>query len=162
MMDITHMTHMTHSTEMTHMPGSQVVTCPSCEKKNRVPDIALGRPGCGFCKRALPWIVEANDETFVDVVDADLVVLVELYAAWSKPSLLVTPIVQRIALDYSGRLKVVRVNADRARRMQATHRLKGPPTLLIMKHGSLLDTIFGAQPEALVCRHLDDVLLTRT
>ena len=145
-----------------HMPGSQVVTCPSCEKKNRVPDIALGRPGCGFCKRVLPWIVEANDDTFVDVVDADLVVLVELYAPWSKPSLLVTPIVHRIALDYSGRLKVVRVNADRARRIQATHRLKGPPTLLIMKHGSLLDTIFGAQPEAMVCRHLDDVLLTRT
>ena len=143
------------------MTGSQIVTCPTCEKKNRVPDIALGKPGCGFCLRALPWIVEADDSTFVDIVDADLLVLVELYAIWSKPSGLVSPIVEQIALDYTGRVKVVRVNADKARWVQANYRLKGPPTLLIMKNGTLLDTIFGAQPAPMVCRHIDEALHRR-
>lgn len=141
--------------------GSQIVTCPSCQKKNRVPDVALGRPGCGFCQRALPWVVEADDSNFVDIADSDLAVLVEVYATWSKPSSLVTPIVQTIAEDYCGRLKIVRVNADRAPRILALHRLKGPPTVLLMKNGSVLDSLFGAQPDAILRKLLDSVLFQR-
>jgi len=141
--------------------GSSVVTCPSCQKKNRVPDVALGRPGCAHCQRALPWIVEADDSTFSDAIVCDLIVLVEEYANWSKPSLLVTPIVNQIAQDYSGRLKLVRVNADRSRRIEVQYKLKGPPTLVFLKDGHVLEHIFGAQPDKFVRRQLDSLFMAR-
>ena len=141
--------------------GSQVVVCPGCDAKNRIPDVGLGRPGCASCQRALPWIVEADDATFVNLADSDLLVLVEVYAAWSKPSGLVSPLVREIARDYAGRLKVVRVNADTAPRLLAAYRLKGPPTLLVMKNGAVVESLSGAQPDATVRKLLEGVLFQR-
>jgi thioredoxin 2 len=146
---------------MTAVMTSRVVKCQGCGKPNRAPAIALGRPGCGNCNRALPWIVEADDTTFSNVVVADLVVLVELWASWCRPSQLVSPIVERVANDYAGRVKVVRVDADRAPLLQAQLKLQGMPMLLFMWQGKVLDSMFGAQPEATVRQHLDECLNQR-
>jgi thioredoxin 2 len=141
--------------------ASRVVKCPSCEKQSRVPEVSLGRPGCGHCQRALPWIIDANDANFADIIVSDLTVLVELWAVWSKPSELVSPIVEQIAIDYAGRIKVVRIDADRTPRVQAAFRMKGPPMLTFMRHGRVLDSIFGAQPDRTVRTRLDGALLQR-
>ena len=49
---------------------STVITCPNCGKKNRVPTAAKGAPRCGNCHRSLPWVVDADDDTFPQVADA--------------------------------------------------------------------------------------------
>ena len=51
-------------------PGYTVVQCRTCGTKNRVPWQAEGVPRCGKCKSALPWIGEAGDDTFAEVVTA--------------------------------------------------------------------------------------------
>lgn len=48
---------------------SAIVTCPNCGKKNRVPAAASGYPRCGVCKSAVPWIVDAGDADFAEVVE---------------------------------------------------------------------------------------------
>ena len=137
----------------------KVVTCTSCKTKNQIPDEGYGRPQCGSCKRPLRWVVDAADTTYFSLVDSDLVVLVELYATWSKSSNLVSPIVDRLAGDYAGRVKVVRVNADECPGIQLAQSMKKPPTLLILKNGRPVNTIIGAQPEAIVRRQLEEYLL---
>lgn len=58
---------------------SAIVTCPNCGKKNRLPAAASGYPRCGVCKSAVPWIVDAGDADFAEVVEkAPQVVLVDL------------------------------------------------------------------------------------
>lgn len=141
--------------------GTEVVTCPGCDKKNRIPDVGLGRPGCASCQRALPWIVEADDSNFVNKADSDLAVLVEIYASWSKPCELLAPIVKQIAIDYAGRLKIVRVDADAAPHIMALHRVKGPPTILLMKNGGVLEMIFGAQPDATLRKAIEGIIFQR-
>jgi ribosomal protein L34E len=47
-----------------------IVECPNCGKKNRVPDSAAGTPRCGNCHKPLPWVADAGDDDFVDVVES--------------------------------------------------------------------------------------------
>lgn len=137
----------------------RTVTCTSCKTKNQIPDQGYGRPQCGSCRRPLRWVVDANDITYLNLVESDLIVLVELYATWSKPSGMVSPIVDRISVDYAGRLKVVRVNADECPGVQRSQSMTKPPTLVILKNGRAMNSIVGAQPEAIVRRQLDEFLV---
>lgn len=63
--------------------ASNVITCPACGTRNRVPAVASGTPTCAKCKKPLPWITAADDETFDQVTDSSKVtVLVDLWAPW--------------------------------------------------------------------------------
>lgn len=89
---------------------AEVTTCPSCGKRNRVPTAATGKPTCGACAAALPWIVEATDASFDDTVATTVPVLVDLWAPWCGPCRMVTPILEDLARQRAGHLKVVKVN----------------------------------------------------
>ncbi len=96
------------------MSGNEVVVCPACGVRNRVPSVAGGVPRCAACHRDLPWLVEAGEDNFDSMVDGRLPVLVDLWAPWCGPCRMVAPAVERSAQEFAGRLKVVKVNADQA------------------------------------------------
>lgn len=139
------------------MAGSsgRVVECVGCGVRARVPVQARGRARCPKCKTDLPWIVSAGSADFDAAVDTPLLTLVDLWAPWCGPCRMVSPVVERLAGEFVGRLKVVKVNVDDAPDIQARFQVQGIPTLLLMRDGHLVDRVVGAQGDAQLRRWVD-------
>lgn len=140
------------------MTESTIVACPSCGAKNRVPASASGRPHCAKCRADLPWLVSAGDADFDAAVTAPGVVLVDLWAPWCGPCRIVAPVLESLSKRYAGRIKVVKVNVDNSPATSARFDARSIPTLLIMRNGSVVDRIVGAQPEPALARSIDAAL----
>ncbi len=133
----------------TDAAGSTITPCLSCGTKNRVPQAGAGRLRCARCHADLPWLVDADDRSFdAAVVRSSLPVLVDIWAAWCGPCRAVAPIVEQLAVEHAGRLKVVKVDADRSPRVSASHGVTGIPTLLFYDGGAERDRLVGAPPAA--------------
>jgi thioredoxin len=103
--------------------------------------------------------VAVSDETFQqDVLESDLPVLVDLWAPWCGPCHMIAPIVEKIARDYAGQLKVAKLNVDDNPQTAMTYYVQGIPTLLIFKNGRVADRIVGAVPELLLRGKVDAAL----
>jgi thioredoxin 2 len=135
------------STKVEH-PTVQVV-CPNCQAKNRIPTAADGVPRCGRCHEALPWIVDASDETFAAVVeDATIPVLVDVWAPWCGPCRMVSPALEQLAGELAGKLKLVKVNADDSPQVSGRFEVRAIPTLVLLRGGEVLAVQVGAAPVA--------------
>lgn len=129
-------------------PAPTIVSCPTCGTKNRVPIDASGRPRCASCHDDLPWLVEAGDGDYRTVVEASpLPVLVDAWAPWCGPCRMVSPIVERMAGTFAGRLKVVKVNVDESPAVARRLGVQGIPALFIVDGGDVVDATVGAAPE---------------
>jgi thioredoxin 2 len=123
-----------------------VVACPNCAKQNRVPAVAKGRPRCARCHEDLPWIAEAGDADFATVVEgASLPVVVDLWAPWCGPCRTISPALEEVAARLRGRMKLVKVNVDESPATAQRFGVQGIPTLLLFRHGQLIDRSVGAQ-----------------
>lgn len=125
---------------------AEVVACPSCGTKNRVPLSGAGVPRCGSCKTPLPWLVPAQGTDFDQAVSSRVPVLVDLWAPWCGPCRMVAPGVERAARELAGHLKVVKVNVDEAPEVSARFSVQGIPTLLILRDGQVVAEQVGALP----------------
>src|SRR6516165_9094065 len=128
--------------------NADVVVCPACGVRNRVPAAATGVPRCPACHTDLPWLVDATDTNFDTVIDSRLPVLVDLWAPWCGPCRTLAPAVQRSAEEFAGRLKVVKVNVDQAPGISARLGVQGIPTLLVLRQGRIAARQVGALPES--------------
>jgi thioredoxin 2 len=136
-----------------------VVQCQVCGRKNRVPAAAPGIPRCGQCKSPLPWITEAGEGTFADVVEASaLPVLLDLWAPWCGPCRMVSPALERLARDMAGRIKLVKVNVDEAPNLARRFSVQGIPTLLVVVKGQEEARQTGAAPEHVLRSWLEHAL----
>jgi thioredoxin 2 len=137
----------------------KVVTCPNCQHRNRVPAAAKGTPRCGNCKKALPWIVDAGDDDFATVADeATLPVLVDIWAPWCGPCRMVSPVLEQLATEKAGSLKLVKVNADEAPQVSQRFEVQAIPTLVILRDGKLIARQVGAAPADVLRPWLDSAL----
>lgn len=125
---------------------AEITACPSCNKPNRVPPGAAGRPTCGACRAPLPWIVDATDASFDATVATTVPVLVDLWAPWCGPCRMVTPLLEDLARQRAGQLKVVKVDVDDSPRIAARYQIQGIPTLLLLTRGQLAARQTGALP----------------
>jgi len=100
-----------------------------------------------------------DDSNFDQVVlQADKPVLVDLWAAWCKPCLMVAPILDELAEDYSGKIDFVKVDVDRNPRTASKYGIMSIPALLIFKNGEPVTHIIGFRPKAELKRTLDAAL----
>jgi thioredoxin 2 len=128
-------------------PGSTVVGCPSCGRKNRVPAIAKGHARCANCTHALPWIATADDTTYAAVVEqSTLPVIVDLWAPWCGPCRAVSPALEELAREMAGRVKLVKVNVDESPATAQRFGVQGIPTLVLVDHGRIVARQTGAAP----------------
>ena len=142
---------------------SSTVVCPNCGKRNRVPAAADGKPRCGNCHHWLPWVVDAGDLDFAEIVEKSAVpVLVDLWATWCGPCRMVSPALEQLARERAGSLKLVKVDVDSAPAISQRFTIRAVPTLLLIDHGQLLARQSGAAPVAALRDWLDRAVSTTT
>lgn len=135
--------------------AASTIACPNCGRRNRVSAVARGVPCCAVCHHNLPWIVDADEETFDGAVDATVPVLVDFWADWCGPCRMVSPVVERIGRDYAGRLKVVKLDTEAAPRIAARFQVQSIPLLVLFEDGRERDRLVGAHPDRQLRAWLD-------
>jgi thioredoxin 2 len=144
-----------------------IVPCPRCGAKNRIPAARQrDRAVCGKCKTPLPAAgsfsshpVEVSDQTFArEVIQHAGPVLVDCWAPWCGPCRTVGPIMDQLAGEYAGRLKIAKLNTDQNQRIAGQFQIQSIPTLLFFKGGQLVNRQVGALPKNEIERLLRSVL----
>jgi thioredoxin 2 len=140
-----------------------IVTCEHCGKKNRVPAAAQGYPRCGNCHRPLPWIVDANDDNFAEVVErAGIPVLVDLWAVWCGPCRMVSPVLEQLAREYAGKIKLVKIDVDATPKLSQRFQVQAVPTLMVLSGGEVIARQAGAAPAPVLREWLEQALAADT
>jgi len=101
-------------------------------------------------------VKEVSDQTFdAEVIQSDIPVLVDFWAAWCAPCRMIAPTVDQVAGDYKGKAKVVKLNVDDNSQTSARFNIRGIPTLLLFKNGEVKDQIVGATSKDHIKRVID-------
>lgn len=138
--------------------AGNIVICPSCGAKNRVPSSSSGKPTCAKCHADLPWLVDATDGDFSDAITTSRLVLVDLWAPWCGPCKMVAPILEKLSTDFAGQLKVVKVNVDSSPMTAQRYSASSIPMLLFVRNGDVVDRVVGAQPEHVLRSAIEKLL----
>jgi thioredoxin 2 len=113
-----------------------------------------GVPRCPHCRAPLAWIVAADGSSFAAETTAVVPVLVDFWAAWCGPCRAVAPVLEALARDHAGRLKVVKVDVDAAPGLAARFGVASIPTLVVIRDGGEVDRVVGALPRPQLERRL--------
>jgi thioredoxin 2 len=147
------------------MAGVELIRCPACDATNRVPREKLAQglaPICGRCKAALPLPgrpVVVTDASFAAEVErSPLPVLLDMWATWCGPCQMVAPVVEQLAAELAGRVRVAKLDVDANPTTTARFAVRSIPTLLVLKGGHEVDRIVGVQPKAEIMRRLEKVM----
>lgn len=147
------------------MSAVDLIRCPACGATNRVP-VAELKPGrkaiCGRCKAALSadaGLVTVTDATFAAAVEqSPLPVLLDLWAPWCGPCLALAPVVEQLAVDMAGRVRVAKLNIDENPATAQRFNVRSIPTLLIFKAGREVDRIVGGRPQSEIVQRLERLI----
>jgi thioredoxin 1 len=104
----------------------------------------------------LPQITDTNFAT--EVESSSQPVLVDFYADWCAPCLILGPTVEELAEEYNGRAKVVKFNVDHSQSVPQQLGIRGIPTGAFYKDGQLVDRVVGLVPKEELSRRLDSLL----
>ena len=89
-------------------------------------------------------VIEFNDQNFdSDVLEAGTPVLVDFWAVWCGPCKAIAPIVEEIANDYNGKVKVGKMDVDRNNQVAMRYGIRSIPTLLVFNNGEVVDQVIG-------------------
>lgn len=102
--------------------------------------------------------VDSTDEFEQEVMQADVPVLVDFYADWCPPCRRLGPVLEDLADDYGGRMKLVKIDVDKARGLAMRYQVRGIPTVILFKDGELIDDWTGQMPEMVYRAAIDEAL----
>jgi thioredoxin 1 len=104
-------------------------------------------------------IAHVSDDSFEDeVLKSSIPVLIDFWAPWCGPCRAIAPIVDQVAGEYTGKLKVVKMNVDDNPRTPARYGVRGIPNLILFKDGQVQQQIVGAVPKAHLVKAISAVV----
>ncbi len=138
--------------------------CTNCKTINRVPvDRLMEGPKCGKCQTLLEFPESPVDGTaanFEQEVLACLgIVLVEFWASWCGACRMIAPVIDELARERAGLLKIVKVNVDHAPSVGARFGIQATPTFMLYKNGEKVNEISGALRKTDLERWIDSSVL---
>ena len=105
------------------------------------------------------YVHEFNDENFdTDVAQSLVPVLIDFWAVWCGPCKAIAPVIDEIASEYNGKVKVGKVDVDANQNTAMKYGVRSIPTLLIMKDGKVVNQIVGAVPKGNITGMLDEII----
>ncbi len=145
---------------------SIIVKCPNCGASNRIHTTKVQEgyaPRCGKCKTPLPVgdgkPVIVTDATFQpEVVQSPLPVLLDCWAAWCVPCRALAPIVDQLASELAGRVKVAKLNVEENPQTATKFGIQSIPTMLIFKNGQVVDRLVGVQPKPAIMARINQYI----
>lgn len=102
--------------------------------------------------------ITLTDQNFqAEVLDNKIPVLVDFWAPWCTPCKIISPIVEELAKEYEGKLKVGKMNVDE-HQTAGNYGIMSIPTLLVFKNGQPVESVVGAQSKDAIKQHIDKAL----
>jgi thioredoxin 2 len=141
--------------------GNKILRCNSCGTRNRVPlEKVSERPVCGKCKIPLPSSatgpVVVTDATFNSQITAfPGPVMLDCWAPWCGPCKMMAPILNQLAAEFAGIVKIAKLNVDQNPQTSARFNVLSVPTMLLFNGGRLVNTLPGALSRPEIERHLN-------
>lgn len=140
------------------------IRCVQCGTMNRVPVAGVKgkQPVCGRCKAPLgaeAAPVQVTDANFAETVAASPVpVLLDLWAPWCGPCRMIAPILEQLAREWAGRVRIGKLNVDENPRTAGRFGVQSIPTLLVLQQGQEVDRMVGALPKEAIARRVEALL----
>ncbi len=104
-------------------------------------------------------ITHVNDDAFQkDVLESDTPVLLDFWAEWCGPCKAIAPMLDELARQYEGKLKIVKLNIDENQKTPRTYGVRGIPTLMVFKHGKVEATQIGAVSKGQLSQMIDKAI----
>jgi thioredoxin 2 len=134
-------------------------TCSNCAARNRFPRRRLlDDPKCGRCHQPVfpHRPVAVTDATFrAEVEECPIPVLVDFWADWCGPCKMVAPVLERVAEERGGKLKVAKLDVDRNPTIASRFNVRSIPSLILFRGPLVVDEIVGALPKPAIDARLD-------
>jgi len=97
-----------------------------------------------------------NMETFKDIINSDLPVLVDFFATWCGPCKTMTPIINDLGKDFHGRARILKIDVDKNQEVSNKYEIKGVPTFIIFKKGKVVWRDSGVMDKSVLVQKLQD------
>ena len=103
--------------------------------------------------------INVGEQTFDKVVlQSDMPVLVDFWAAWCGPCRMVAPVLDQIAAEHEGKIRIVKVNVDEEPALAAQYRITSIPAMKVFKGGEEVRELIGAMPKQMIEQQLEGIL----
>jgi thioredoxin 1 len=99
----------------------------------------------------------ATDQNFTSsILESDKVALVDFWAAWCGPCMMLGPVIDELAGEYEGKAIIAKVNVDENPQTASQYGIRSIPTMLVIKNGQVVDQMVGAMPKNMIAKKIDE------
>ncbi len=104
-------------------------------------------------------ILHVTDADFEnEIIKSDIPAMVDFWADWCGPCKMVAPVIEELADEFKGKVKIAKMNVDQNRQTPAKFGIRSIPTMIFFKNGEVVNVIIGAQPKEILKRELEKLL----